>query len=43
MLPCVGQLYLPIKSMCSTKFMIQVLQGDKRVFHSFEIDAVNVP
>ena len=41
--PRVGQLYLPIKSMCTTKFMVQVLEGNKRVFHSFEIDAVNVP
>ena len=29
--------------MCTTKFMMQVLEGTKKVFHSFEIDPVNVP
>ena len=39
----IGQLYLPLRSMCTTKFMVDILEGKKQVFHSFEIDPVNVP
>ena len=34
---------MPVKSMCTTKFMVQILKGEKKAFHYYEIDCVNVP
>ena len=39
----IGQLYLPMKTLCTTAFLVEILEGKKQVFQSFEIDPVNVP
>ena len=38
-----GQFRLPLKSLTTSKFLVQIFKSEKKAFHYFQIEPVNVP